>query len=129
MEMFSDILAKERSVGETENTRNLLYRLARRSQIISNIRKGVLSYPVNGSLAGMPLAHDGQIFWGDAQLLGKILYRLMLDLALLQQFKKLVEKVACSGRRVFIILLHGSRKLLHNANNALLSRVSTISRR
>ena len=31
MEMFSDILAKERSVGETENTRNFLYRLARRS--------------------------------------------------------------------------------------------------
>ena len=112
MEMFSDILSKERSVGETENTRNLLYRLARRSQIISNIRKGVLSYPVNGSLAGMPLAHDGQIFWGDAQLLGKILHRLMLDLALLQQFKELVEKVACRGRSVFIILLYGRRKIV-----------------
>ena len=51
----------------------------------------------------MPLAHDRQIFRADAQLLGKILYRLMLDLALLQQFKELVEKVACSGRSVFII--------------------------
>lgn len=129
MEMFSDILAKERSVGETENTRNLLYRLARRSQIISNIRKSVLSYPVDGSLAGMALAHDGQIFWGDAQLLGKILYRLMLDLALLQQFEELVEKVACRGRSGFSSFSMVEEKLLHNANKALLSKVSTISRR
>ena len=82
--MFSDILTKERSIGETKDARNLLNRLAGRTEIISYISKGILGYPVDGGLARMTLADDGEILRGDTELLSKILYRVMLDFALLQ---------------------------------------------
>lgn len=81
--MLPDILSEERSVGEAQNTRNLLDRLRTGTEIIGNVGKGILRNPFYCSLARMTLTNDREILGSNAQLMGKILYRLMLYLALL----------------------------------------------
>ena len=92
--MLSHILAKERSVGETENARNLLDGLRGGTEEISDVGKRIFRNPLYRRLARMALADDGEILRSDAELAGEILHRLMLHLRLLQQLQKLIEKFA-----------------------------------
>ena len=95
--MLPDILSEERSVGEAQNARNFLNRLRGRTEIIGDVSKGIFRNPFYRRLTRMALADDGEILGRNAQLLGKIFYRLVLDFALLQHLQKLVEKITRAG--------------------------------
>ena len=95
--MLPDILSEERSVGEAQNARNFLNRLRGRTEIIGDVGKGIFRNPFYRRLTRMALADNGEILGRNAQLLGKIFYRLVLDFALLQHLQKLVEKITRAG--------------------------------
>ena len=94
MEVLTHVLAKEGGVAEAQDARNLLDRLGGGTEIIGNVTERIFRNPLDGGLAGMTLADDGEILGGDAETLGKILHWLMLDLTVLQILQKTVEEIA-----------------------------------